>query len=404
MPSWLIMPSSGLEKTGGGPIAGYPRRIVQLSRRVESLVAGDPLSQPVGVLMRPIDVIEPDDSLRLAADMLRESPDSLIPVVGGSHLTGVVSERSLARCLADGAQPDEPASLAMIDSKTVLHPAATGAEALRLFAQTSGDPILVLDDELRVLGILAPSDLYPKPSSRVRPTTIGGMATPFGVYLTTGYARSGPGDYALVLTGALLFTLATGAMFAAEYLVGWMHVGPSIYEASISALSIALFLVAMRSMPLAGIHAAEHKVVHAIERGEELTPAIVRRMPRVHPRCGTNVAVGVSLFIGLGNAAFLPYRELQLLLALLVTAALWRPLGGLVQLLVTTRPPSEKHIRLGIRSGEELLDKCARAGIGRPPIWRRLLYSGLPHVIAGSLAAYFCLSFILGLFGIHDAV
>lgn len=364
-------------------------------------MAGDPLTQPVGALMRSVDPITPGDSLRLAADMLREAPDSMVPVVQGDRLAGVVTERTLALCLAAGAEPDDPASGAMVDATAVLPPIASGAEALRLFAQTSGDSILVIDKEGGVLGIVSPSDLYPKPASRVRPPMIGGMATPFGVYLTTGYARSGPGDYALVVTGALLFTMATGAMFAAEAISTWLRLGPASHETVTNAVSIALFLIAMRSMPLAGIHAAEHKVVHAIERGEELTPAIVQRMPRVHPRCGTNIAVGVSLFIGLGNAAFLPYRELQLLLALLVTAALWRPLGGLAQLLVTTRPPSEKHVRMGIRSGEELLDKCARAGIGRPPIWRRLLYSGLPHVIAGSAAAYFVISFVLGLFGIQ---
>ncbi len=34
-------------------------------------------------------------------------------------------------------------------------------------------------------------------------------------------------------------------------------------------------------------------VVHAIEEGEDLTLEKVRPMPRVHPRCGTNL---VALF------------------------------------------------------------------------------------------------------------
>jgi uncharacterized protein YqhQ len=42
-------------------------------------------------------------------------------------------------------------------------------------------------------------------------------------------------------------------------------------------------------------------VVHAIERGEPLVLEVVRRMPRVHPRCGTNLVAGIALFLGLAN-------------------------------------------------------------------------------------------------------
>jgi uncharacterized protein YqhQ len=36
-------------------------------------------------------------------------------------------------------------------------------------------------------------------------------------------------------------------------------------------------------------------VVHAIERGEPLLAESVRAMPRVHPRCGTNIVAAAFL-------------------------------------------------------------------------------------------------------------
>src|SRR5439155_3665085 len=46
-------------------------------------------------------------------------------------------------------------------------------------------------------------------------------------------------------------------------------------------------------------HGAEHMTIHALEHGDPLTPAAIRRYPTAHPRCGTEfilVVVVVSIF------------------------------------------------------------------------------------------------------------
>src|SRR5690606_35007100 len=135
---------------------------------------------------------------------------------------------------------------------------------------------------------------------------------------------------------------------------------------------VLVFLAGLRFAPLAGIHAAEHKVVHAIERGEELIPSVVKRMPRVHPRCGTNLAVGAMVFLGIMSWEAIGEVELRLLAALLVTVIVWRPLGTLMQYYVTTREPNEKQIAMGIRSGKALLEKAVYAPQARATIFRRI--------------------------------
>jgi hypothetical protein len=166
------------------------------------------------------------------------------------------------------------------------------------------------------------------------------------------------------------------------------------------ALPLLVFFGGMRLMPLAGIHAAEHKVVHAIERGEDLTPETVRRMPRIHPRCGTNIAVGATLFLGLGTTSWIASQELRLLFAAMATLMLWRPLGAVVQKYITTRPPTDRHIDMGIRSGKELLANYAKARTSVPSFGERLINSGLFHVIAGSLLAFLLLAGLNALFGL----
>ena len=126
-------------------------------------------------------------------------------------------------------------------------------------------------------------------------------------------------------------------------------------------------------------------VVHAMEREEELRPEIVRRMPRVHPRCGTNIAAGASLFLGFFSASWIESSELRLLVAALVTVFFWRPLGSFLQRYFTTRRPNDRQLAGGIRAGEMLLAAHARSSRAKGSPALRIWNSGMLHVMAGSV-------------------
>ncbi len=284
----------------------------------------------------------------------------------------------------------------------------TGASALRLFEFSGARCLIVLDSFGAAAGILYPSDLIPRPLVEARPTMVGGMATPFGVYLTNGTIRAGAQDLPLLATGALLFSMFICAMFASDALASfWVQsFGKNELVASLQqdAFPTFLFLLAMRLMPLAGIHAAEHKVVHAIERGEPLIPEIVSRMPRVHPRCGTNLAAAAGLFLGMMNSTWIPDSELRLLVAALVTLTFWRPLGSLLQYWVTTRPPNAKQLEMGISAGRELLQKYQLDRERSSSPFVRIYCSGMIHVMTGSMLMYGLIELIAWVFQISILV
>ena len=356
--------------------------------------------------MRPTFTVELEDSLELAARKLRENGCGVLPVTDGTVLAGGITEASLTEALANGKALTDPVSM-IAKGVATAKPFTTGAEALRTFDQLGAVAIVVLDDAGQVLGVLTPSDLYPKRQAPPRPPLVGGMATPFGVYLTTGSLRAGVGHLALVATGMTLGSLLLGAAIITTLLVSnfvdW-GIPARVAEIVNSALPFVLFLAGMRLLPLSGIHAAEHKVVHAIERGEELVPSTVRRMPRVHPRCGTNLAMGPSLFMGLGTMEVAIPSSLKILFAAIVTLLLWRPLGNAMQKYVTTRPPTEKHIAMGIRSGKELLNKYATSGTGMANPFQRIFNSGMLHVVTGSTLSGLLYYVIVKLFNLPDVL
>lgn len=352
--------------------------------------------------MRRTHSIAPEDSIAQAARTLRENGAALLPVVQEQRLLGVVTEAALGRALANGAELTEAAGSVMVPAPTVA-PYVSGAEALRRLDEGPDKTLVVVDDQGNLMGLLSPTDLYPRRRVPPRPAAIGGMATPFGVYLTTGAVSGGPPKAAMILTGMVLFGLMLlGALLSmgAAYGLAKLHAPIWAQDDLVSILTPVLFLLGMRLVPLAGIHAAEHQVVHAIERGEELRPEVVRRMPRVHPRCGTNLAAGAALFLGVFECAWIPWDEVRILLAFLVTLFFWKPLGSFLQRYATTRPPSEKQIRMGIRSGEQLLSRYAESAVAVPGIPARIWNSGLLHVLTGSVLCLLLVKGICALFNI----
>jgi len=273
---------------------------------------------------------------------------------------------------------------------TVFSAGTTGAEALRFLSDHPTASVPVVDSSGSYLGLVtANSVLLAGVKDPPRIGTVGGMATPFGVYLTNGNHWGGAKPWMLALTGSLLFLLfglSSALVAALDPWITKLPVSQMIQAGIAGFLAIAFAMIGLRLLPLAGIHAAEHMTVHAMERGEPLRVDVVRRMPRVHPRCGTNFAAGAMIFLGLSDAPFFGDRELAFLVAVLTTMIFWRPLGSFLQSAFTTRKPNDKQIQMGIDAANELIAKH-NENPGRPPTpLRKLAMSGIHFVMIGSMA------------------
>lgn len=141
-------------------------------------------------------------------------------------------------------------------------------------------------------------------------------------------------------------------------------------------------------------HGAEHKSIFAYEKGLELTVENVRKMPRLHPRCGTNfmfVVILISIIIfTFVNVRTLWLRSLIKLLAFPLvsgiayevirlagkyqnafTKAMIMP--GLLMQYITTKEPDDGQIEVAIASlkavleDEGILEKEGPEAAGLPP-------------------------------------
>jgi hypothetical protein len=274
--------------------------------------------------------------------------------------------------------------------------------------------VAVCDEYGRYQGVINRLDLSAALTKSLAPVKMGGMATPLGVYLTDGVHGAGAGSLGLILTGVcmtLMILLCYAVMNLLDRFVFYhfhydayrrlTDILGNQYAADLYSIApVLLLFVMMRLTPLAGYHAAEHQVVNCAEQGQPLTIENVRKMSRVHPRCGTNFTMWFLLLsFGL---LFFSYAFSSVVAAampaILLSMVLWRRLGALTQSLFTTRPASVKQLRSGIKAAEDLkLLYRSCISVKATPL-TRIRSSGLLHLLFGSMLIYGVLKLIELLF------
>lgn len=359
-------------------------------------------------LVKNVRPLSPEDTIGRAAEALRASGLTRLPIINSASVVGEITDDLVLKALTSG----DPQSVAeehigSIMSREVvsLNRHMTIGHAAEIMTDRNLPVMAVLDEYGRYLGFVTRSDITSALCLTIRPPVVAGMATPLGVYLTTGHLRAGAGDLGLILAGVALMLMryaATGLIFGAAWLIDktsvlapWSLVAiltsPSINVPNwmdtlrmvMAAAALPIFLLMMRILPLSGYHAAEHQVVHAIESGEPLKPANVLAMPRVHPRCGTNIVAAIIVFLMVQSIFS---AEVAMLIAVFMLVFAWRIIGGFFQYYVTTKPPNARQLASGIKAGESLLEQYRTNAAYHVTGWQRIWNTGLPQVMIGAAA------------------
>jgi CBS domain-containing protein len=361
---------------------------------------------PVGNIIRIVRTVAPDDIVSRAAESIRTSKLTEVPVLEAGRVLGMVTEASILKAInrvgADTALEMPVRELVTRDDLIFATPYMSTSQVAAMMDAHRLESMAVVDDYGNYIGLLARADVVSAVSGTIRPESVGGLATPLGVYLTTGNHRAGASDFGLFLTGVslgLMFYLSVFIVFAVGWLVqrltnvpllgilnstsigtaNWMDALKTVMLAA----PIPIFLLMMRISPLSGYHAGEHQTVNAIENGEPLKPEYVQRMSRVHPRCGTNLMVGVMLFVMVSDRFS---SDVATLLAVFVVIFGWKTIGGFFQYYITTKTAGEKQLLSGIEAGTELLERYRRNPAYRVTGRQRIWNTGMPQVMIGMLA------------------
>jgi CBS domain-containing protein len=350
--------------------------------------------------------MDPGDSLEKVVGIMQTSRMPALPVVQEGRIVGIVTEQSVLARLNAGSADSATVGELMDRNPPCANVYMTISQVAEMMQTTGAEALPAIDEFGTYHGLALRSDVLAAMLNVSRPPSIAGMATPLGVRLTTGSVTAGAGNFGLFLAGAALMVLmeaARGTLFLLTWLIDGIlhtHLMPMLLSISTGTMigldavhyvftiaQMVLMLLFLRFSPMSSYHAAEHQVVHTIEEGEPLTPENVSKMPRAHPRCGTNLMAGIVLLSivmsGLGPGVA---SQLITLVFILIIIMGWRTVGYYMQQYFTTKPAGEKYIRNGIAVGEELLEKY-RMQPNRPMnTLSRIWGMGLPQVFLGFAA------------------
>ncbi|PTL84605.1 CBS domain-containing protein [Vitiosangium sp. GDMCC 1.1324] len=113
------------------------------------------------VMTQDVEVLEPDATLRQAAEMMRQFNIGPVPICEGGRLVGMVTDRDIVvRGLALGHDPNtSTVSAVMTREIEVIHQDASLKEAAALMAANQIRRLPVVDDDENLVGILSLADL-----------------------------------------------------------------------------------------------------------------------------------------------------------------------------------------------------------------------------------------------------
>ncbi|NLV21835.1 MAG: DUF1385 domain-containing protein [Syntrophomonadaceae bacterium] len=190
------------------------------------------------------------------------------------------------------------------------------------------------------------------------------------------------GMLAFVLAIVLFVALPTGIVhFTSQYLGGVL--AQNIVEGIIRIIFFLVYVYAISKMDeidrVFMYHGAEHKSIHTLEAGQELTVENARRHSTMHPRCGTSfllivmvISILVFALLGEGN---LFYRVWSRIAVFPVVAGLgyefiklsavcyekgwarWLIAPGLWLQKLTTREPDDQQLEVALTALKAVLQK-----------------------------------------------
>lgn len=117
------------------------------------------------IMTRDVEIIQPDDTLKVAAQKMRDRDIGFLPVCDGESLMGVLSDRDIAiRALADGMD-----IAVMLGRDLMTTPAIYAfddqdvAEAAKIMEENQIRRLVILDrDDKRLVGVISLGDLARK--------------------------------------------------------------------------------------------------------------------------------------------------------------------------------------------------------------------------------------------------
>jgi CBS domain-containing protein len=111
------------------------------------------------LIKRKVVVVEPDDTVRLAAKRMEDKMVGSLVVIDGDKPVGIITDRDIAiRVVAQGKSPETPVKEVMTKEPITVREDATFFELTKVFRDAAVRRVVVVDKDGRLVGLISVDD------------------------------------------------------------------------------------------------------------------------------------------------------------------------------------------------------------------------------------------------------
>ncbi len=112
------------------------------------------------LIKRKVVVIEPDDTVKLAAKRMQDKLVGSLVVIEGDKPIGIITDRDIAlRVVGEGKSPDVPVREVMTKDPITVRDDATFFELTKAFRDAAVRRLIVVDKEGKLVGLISIDDV-----------------------------------------------------------------------------------------------------------------------------------------------------------------------------------------------------------------------------------------------------
>src|SRR5215218_6116262 len=142
------------------------------------------------VMTRNVRLIEPNQTIRDAAQLMAEMDAGIMPVREGDRLVGMITDRDIVvRAVAQGRGPDTPVREVMTDEVKYCYEDDDTSDVARNMADIQVRRLPVLTRDKRLVGIISLGDLAVTDEAGRAGEAVAGISQPGGQHSQTGGPR-----------------------------------------------------------------------------------------------------------------------------------------------------------------------------------------------------------------------
>ncbi|WP_456341732.1 CBS domain-containing protein [Thermovibrio sp.] len=112
------------------------------------------------LIKRKVVVIEPDDTVKLAAKRMQDKLVGALVVIEGDKPIGIITDRDIAiRVVGEGKSPETPVREVMTKDPITIRDDATFFELTKTFRDAAVRRLIVVDKEGKLVGLISVDDV-----------------------------------------------------------------------------------------------------------------------------------------------------------------------------------------------------------------------------------------------------